>query len=36
MEIEGGVASIVLNRPEARNALSEEMRAGLAEFMETV
>ena len=34
MEIEGGVASIVLNRPEARNALSEEMRAGLAEFME--
>ena len=34
MEIEGGVASIVMNRPEARNALSEELRAGLAEFME--
>ena len=34
MDIEGGVASIVMNRPEARNALSEELRAGLAEFME--
>lgn len=34
MEIGGGVASIVMNRPEARNAISEELRAGLAEFME--
>lgn len=34
MDIEGGVASIVMNRPEARNALSEELRTGLAEFME--
>lgn len=34
LKIEGGVASIVMNRPEARNALSDDLRAGLAEFME--
>lgn len=34
MEVEGGVATIILNRPDARNAISEELRVGLAEFLE--
>ena len=28
--IEGGIATLTMNRPEARNALSAEMAEGLA------
>ena len=34
LEIEGSVASIVMTRPEARNALSDDLLRGLSEFME--
>ena len=32
LDIQGAVATITFNRPEARNALSPELRAGLVEF----
>ncbi|MCW5752088.1 MAG: enoyl-CoA hydratase/isomerase family protein [Alphaproteobacteria bacterium] len=34
--IEGGVATMVMNRPEARNALSDGMLAGMHEFLARV
>ena len=34
MEVEGGVASLIMTRPEIRNALTDELRDALAECMQ--
>ncbi|REJ79745.1 MAG: enoyl-CoA hydratase [Acidobacteria bacterium] len=33
VDVEGGVATVTMNRPEARNALSDEMRSLLCDWM---